>query len=69
MKAKVLSSEAYDMEKHLEEIRFDTKGEPEICRHFGYGKSLTMEESRFGNTCADHNKKERIDTTMVLKFK
>lgn len=33
--------------------------EPDICKHFGCGKMLTLEEKRFGDLCVHHKEDKR----------
>lgn len=45
------------------------KGEPEICKSFGCGKHLTLEEIRFGDKCREHSIKKETDILNVIKLK
>jgi hypothetical protein len=42
--------------------------QPDICRHFGCGKILTLEERLCGNRCKDHQKVSEIDVTMFVSY-
>lgn len=43
--------------------------EPATCRTFGCGKTLTMQESLFGDVCINCQQVKRVDIMSVLKFK
>lgn len=48
----------------LREVQFNIlmseDHEPHICRHFGCGRILTMEEKLYGDQCIKHSKQGRI---------
>ena len=38
--------------------------EPNICSHFGCGRTLSIREKLFGNKCINHNQKINNDKTI-----
>jgi len=42
----------------MEQCFFKGDIEPQVCSHFGCGKTLSLEEGRFGNKCINHSIKK-----------
>lgn len=56
-----------DLQKFFGELS-DESHEPAICKTFGCGKHLTLEERRCGDRCLDHLGIKKVDVMRVIKF-
>jgi len=43
-------------------------GEPEVCMHFGCGKTLTLQERLCGKKCAEHSKLKPLDIMLAIQW-
>jgi hypothetical protein len=44
-------------------------GEPEVCKKFGCGRHLTIEERRYGGLCVEHKKINNVNLYDLEIFK
>jgi len=58
-----------DSRKEAEEYMRNQLPEPVICKHFGCGKRLFLNEEMFGDYCREHSIKKETDILNVIKFK
>lgn len=59
--------QSYQNEAHWRMIKY--RVEPVMCKTFGCGKELTLEEQMAGDHCHQHCDQKEIDIMNVLKFK
>lgn len=48
--------------------RLNSKSEPVVCKKFGCGKLLTLEEQRYGDRCKQHWDETKTDIMHVAKL-
>lgn len=51
-----------------ERFRDGTENEPAVCKHFGCGKHLSLEESKYGDRCREHSVERETDIMMRIKM-
>lgn len=65
----VLKRHEADNTDAINRFRDSKEIEPEVCKSFGCGKILSLEESRCGGRCRKHSIVEKMDIVNVIKFR
>lgn len=65
------SSQTYEADNAdaINRFRDSKKIEPEVCKVFGCGKQLSLQESRCGDRCREHSIVDKMDIVNVIKFR
>lgn len=61
-------SNSNEEQEHLRSVALMEVKVPVVCKMFGCGKHLSIQEQLFGDYCPDHGRPKKFDITKVIKF-
>lgn len=69
MKDRKVSKRFEDEKKYIQNIIINEKAEPFVCKYFGCGRHLSLQERLYGDYCSAHNGKDNWNQTIKYYLK